>query len=176
MDPTMGIGLLCSGLCCVLAGVLMTVAIVSLLRRGKDEPAAAPSAAPGALSDGPAASAVGFRPAASASIEDDGSDAVDEGDIDEPTTLMPMGQIPKASSAVSRPSPPPLPGAPVARQSGPPPAARSHKLDPASMPDIPTLRPGATIIPPDDWDDDYIDEADVDETMLMPRAKLGLDE
>lgn len=66
--------------------------------------------------------------------------------------------------------PPPLPGSHGG--SGPLPASRRLQLDPSMVPDTSALQPGATIIPPDDWNDDYIDDDEADETMLMARPPL----
>ena len=66
--------------------------------------------------------------------------------------------------------PPPLPRshAPAAA----PPSSRRAEVDPAGILDTAALQPGATIIPPEDWVDDHIDDEDVDETMLMARPPL----
>lgn len=90
-------------------------------------------------------------------------------------------QAPPRSSAAGRPprssgfghvpapdEPPPLPRS----HAGGPPSSRRLHLDPGLVPDTSTLQPGATIIPPDDWNDDYIDDDEADETMLMARPPL----
>jgi hypothetical protein len=66
--------------------------------------------------------------------------------------------------------PPPLPASHAPAPS--PPSTRRLDLDPAGIPGPSALQPGATIIPPDDWIDDHIDDDDVDETMLMARPPL----
>ncbi len=66
--------------------------------------------------------------------------------------------------------PPPLPRTHAAAEA--PPSSRRLHLDPSFMPDTSTLQPGATIIPPDDWNDDYIEDDEADETMLMARPPL----
>lgn len=76
----------------------------------------------------------------------------------DPTTLPPVA------------APPPLP----ASHAPPPtlPSTRLERLDPPQSSDRPSLQPGATIIPPDDWNEDYIDDDEIDETMLMVRPPL----
>lgn len=78
---------------------------------------------------------------------------------------------PGAPPPVAVPSPaapPPLP----ASHAPPPPSTRQERLDPPQSPDRQSLQPGATIIPPDDWNEDYIDDDEIDETMLMVRPPL----
>jgi hypothetical protein len=200
MEPLTGslmsgtLGLVCGGLCCILAAALILAAVIGLLRRKKDDSAPAPAldSAPApapepAPAPAPRASPPPLPPsAASLRMDDDNAGVEDFDDEDEaPTTLMVAGSgLPPSAPAKSTPAPsapapsaPPASGPPPApRNAGPPKAARSHDLDASSMPDIPALRPGATIIPPDDWHDDYIEDEDADETMLMPRPKLDLDE
>jgi hypothetical protein len=65
--------------------------------------------------------------------------------------------------------PPPLPDS---HSFGAPPSSRHMLLDPPKAPDTAALQPGATIIPPDDWNEDYIEDDEVDETMLMARPPL----
>ena len=65
--------------------------------------------------------------------------------------------------------PPPLP---ASHATGAPPSSRHMQLDPPKAPDTGTLQPGATIIPPDDWNEDCIEDDEVDETMLMARPPL----
>ncbi|MBO85644.1 MAG: hypothetical protein CL927_09810 [Deltaproteobacteria bacterium] len=64
--------------------------------------------------------------------------------------------------------PPPLP----ASHADLPSSARHAVLDPPQEPDTRTLKPGATIIPPDDWNEDFIEDEEVDETMLLVRPPL----
>jgi hypothetical protein len=192
------LGLVCGGLCCILAAVLILVAVIGLLRRKKGSPAPAPSldvspapapqAAP-APSPAPRASPPPLPPSAASLRMDDNNDGVEDFDDEDeaPTTLMVAGSgLPSSAPAPAPNLAAPTAGTPTAGtpsapppappNAGPPKATRSHALDAASMPDIPALRPGATIIPPDDWQDDYIEDEDADETMLMPRPKLDLDE
>lgn len=126
---------------------------------------------------------------------------VEDFDEDGPTTLVDtVARRPGPSVGPSPRSPQPLTGggprgvADVPAPDEPPPLPRSHagdppssrklrlepglrvdpaiQLDPRLGPDTSTLQPGATIIPPDDWHDDYIDDDEADETMLMARPPL----
>jgi len=178
-------GLVCSGLCCVLALVLLLAGVAVWTRRGKGGggPAPAPQIAPTSA----AAPAPPVAAMAGPELEPVGAD-----DEDAPTTVLP----PSAPGA-PRAAPPPLPPRPASPRalpdpgdaprpagprsgplpigpagSPPPTAARSARLDADRVPDIPTLKPGATIIPPDDWDDDAVDEGDTDVTMMMPRPTV----
>ncbi len=190
MEPISGLmsgtlGLVCGGLCCVFAAILIVVAAIGLLRRKKAAPAPAPAASAPAATPAPTpAPAPAPAPAAlppplpptAASAHMDMPDEVEEFEDDDlPTTLMaPGGGPPEGMAPPPVPAPAPAAPPPVPVQRSIPRSAASSRLDVDQMPDIPTLRPGATIIPPDDWNDDYIDEADADETMLMPRPNLGL--
>ena len=82
----------------------------------------------------------------------------------EPTTAP---DLPAAPPIL--PAPPPLP---ASHASPPPPSTRREVLEPPPMPAPQTLQPGATIIPPDDWNEDYIDDDELDATMLMVRPPL----
>jgi len=86
-----------------------------------------------------------------------------------PRPVVPVRTAPSAAPEVPAPdAPPPLP--PTHRLPVPGPPAPGLHLDRNRLPDTSSLQPGATIIPPDDWNDEAFDDAD--ETMLMVRPPM----
>ncbi len=69
--------------------------------------------------------------------------------------------------------PPPLP---ASHATDAPPSARQLLHDAPAASDPGTLEPGATIIPPDDWNEDCDEDDEVDKTMLMARPPLPPEE
>jgi len=184
-----------SGLCCLSGLVLLVVGLLVMRRRkkgggssggGAEDTATAVEQAPQSLSP------IGApHSAASARLDDPptrptergpsgivgGGDEVEDYDDDAPTTLIDpvhLGIPPMSSQNrnhnLADERPPPLPSS----YAGEPPSHRRAKLDHLNLPDMSTLEPGATIIPPEDWADspDYIDDEEADETMLMARPPL----
>jgi hypothetical protein len=99
---------------------------------------------------------------------------------DAPTTFGPPRTAaapwapPRAPEAVPDPGAEPQSRGPFrpAPTLPPPPSTRSASLLPEAPAGLPELAAGATIIPPDDFDADWMPEGDADETMLLVRPDL----
>ena len=80
-----------------------------------------------------------------------------------PSEPVGLGAIPGSNG------PPPLP---AAHATDALPSARQLPRDGSETSEPGTLKPGATIIPPDDWNEDLIEEDELDQTMLMVRPPI----
>ncbi len=155
------------GLCFLAVVAVGVVALVMLARKGRKP---APPASAQAATDASPAPSLGSSAGALPGDASQGR-AVFEAEDENATDLAGILQkrTPGADGMSAQLAGPAGPGNRVRIE---PPSHKRMNLETMNLPDVSQLQPGATIIPPDDWNEDYIDEEEADETMLMARPPL----